>query len=82
MTALTVHTTATGADDHSYNDGLTEGELDAIGKLPARIAMARASMADQYDALWAQGYADGYLNGIEVVAALRELDEQLTEHTR
>lgn len=75
MTTTTIHTTATGNPDgeNSYNAGLLDGELDAISKLPARLAMARASMADQYEVLWAQGYADGYLNGIEVAHALRGL---------
>jgi hypothetical protein len=77
MTTMTIHATATGNPDgeNSYNAGLLDGELDAISKLPAATAMARAAMADQYDALWAQGYADGYLNGIEVAHALRELTD-------
>jgi hypothetical protein len=77
MTTLTIHTTATGDPDgeNSYNAGLLDGELDAISKLPARLAMARASMADPHDPLWAQGYADGYLNGIEIAHTLRDLTD-------
>jgi hypothetical protein len=62
---------ATGdyADD-SYNAGYFDGELDAISKLPAAMANDRASMADPYDPLWAQGYADGYLHQIQVTYAL------------
>jgi hypothetical protein len=53
----------------SYDTGLQDGELAAITKLPARRAMAIASMADQYDPLYAQGYSDGYLHGIQLNAA-------------
>ena len=57
---------------NSYDAGYFDGELAAITKLPARRAMARASMADQHDPLYAQGYADGYLNATAVNAALRQ----------
>jgi hypothetical protein len=56
----------------SYKDGHTEGELAAITKLPARRAMARVSMAEEFDPLWADGFADGYLHQIEVTHALAE----------
>lgn len=80
MTTMTVHTTSTNDDGNtSYDDGYTDGELDAISKLPARLAMARASMADQYDVLWAQGYTDGFQHGIEVAAALRDLMDTIPE---
>ena len=56
----------------SYNDGYTDGELAAITKLSSRRVHARASMADQYDPLYAQGYIDGYLHAIQVNAAIAE----------
>ena len=56
----------------SYGAGYFDGELDAISKLPAAEATARASMADPYDPLWAQGYADGYLNQIQTTYALTQ----------
>lgn len=59
-------------DDNVYNSGYTDGELDAISKLPARMATTRAALADQYDPLWAQGYSDGYLDEIARNAALAE----------
>jgi hypothetical protein len=59
-------------DDNAYNSGYTDGELDAISKLPARMATTRAALADQYDPLWAQGYSDGYLDEIARHAALAE----------
>ena len=75
---MTVHTSQTSPDDDpNYQAGLLDGELDAISKLPARLAMARASMADAYDPAWAQGYADGYLNGIEVAYAIAQ-EQQTT----
>ena len=73
MSITTFETTPTSPDnDDSYNAGYFDGELDAISKLPARTATNRASMADQYDRLWAQGYADGYLHQIQVTYALAE----------
>jgi hypothetical protein len=70
MSLMTFNTNPAGAaDNNSYNDGLIDGELAAITKLPARRAMARAAMADQYDPLYAQGYADGYLHAIAVNTA-------------
>ncbi|MDX2658312.1 hypothetical protein PV402_39695 [Streptomyces scabiei] len=59
-------------DNNSYDAGYFDGELDAISKLPAALANNRASMADPHDPLWAQGYADGYLNQIQVTYALAE----------
>ncbi|AKZ60772.1 hypothetical protein SAM23877_p063 (plasmid) [Streptomyces ambofaciens ATCC 23877] len=75
MTMPTFTTDATSADDNSYNAGYFDGELDAISKLPARQAHDRASMADQYDRLWAQGYADGYLHQIQVTHALAQNEQ-------
>ena len=63
-------TPATNAN--SYNDGYTDGELAAITNLPSRRVHARAAMADQHDALYAQGLIDGYLHAIQVNAALTE----------
>jgi hypothetical protein len=61
--------------DNSYDAGYFDGELDAISKLPAALATNRASMADPYDPIWAQGYADGYLHQIQVTYALAELGQ-------
>ncbi|MFD8777473.1 hypothetical protein [Streptomyces sp. NPDC059916] len=61
--------------ENAYNDGYLDGELDAMTKLPAHLVMDRASMADAYDPLWAQGYADGYLDTIARNAALQEREE-------
>lgn len=73
MTTMTIAMNPAGpADGDSYNTGYSDGELAAITLLPARRAMARASMADLYDPLYAQGYSDGYLHGIEVNAAYAE----------
>ncbi|RSN39998.1 hypothetical protein DMH12_36195 [Streptomyces sp. WAC 04229] len=72
MTVQTFTSAPTNPADDSYNAGYFDGELDAISKLPARQAHDRASMADQYDPLWAQGYADGYLHQIQVTHALTE----------
>lgn len=71
---MTIATIApAGLDDEqpktSYDQGLQDGELAAVTKLPARRALAIASMADQYDPLYAQGYGDGYLHGIQINAA-------------
>ncbi|MEV5451649.1 hypothetical protein [Streptomyces sp. NPDC052535] len=77
MTIQISEPTAMNPADDSYNAGYFDGELDAISKLPARQAHDRASMADQYDPLWAQGYADGYLHQIQVTHALSE-NEQAT----
>jgi hypothetical protein len=62
----------TALNGNSYNDGLLDGELAAITHLPARRLHARASMADMYDPLYAQGLTDGYLHAIQVNAALNE----------
>ena len=72
MTTMTIATSNTQSGDDSYNDGYTDGELAAITQLPACRAMAIASMADQYDPLYAQGYADGYLHQIQVTYALAQ----------
>jgi hypothetical protein len=75
MTMQTIALNNTPNSDDSYNAGYFDGELDAISKLPARMATARASMADPYDPLWAQGYADGYLNQIQVAYALAQKEQ-------
>lgn len=70
MSVMTVHTSQTPADDDkSYEIGFLDGELDAVSKLPARLAMARASMATPHNPMWAQGYDDGYLSAIGLNAA-------------
>jgi len=77
MSLMTIATAQTGPDDdNSYNAGYFDGELDALSKLPAAQAEARASMADPHNPLWAQGYADGYLNQIQVTYALAEASQQ------
>ncbi|MFF7190565.1 hypothetical protein ACFZAR_36345 [Streptomyces sp. NPDC008222] len=68
---MTTETTATNPGN-SYDAGYFDGELDAISKLPARTAMDRAAMADAYDPLWAQGYADGFLHQIQVTYNLAQ----------
>jgi hypothetical protein len=80
MTTMTFAHAATEPGDNAYNSGYTDGELDAISKLPAATATHRASMADQYDPLWAQGYSDGYLDEIARHAAL--LESQNNEASR
>ncbi len=75
MTAMTIATDNTPSSDGSYDAGYFDGELDAIAKAPSRLVHARASMADAYDPIWAQGYADGYLNQIQVTYALAELGQ-------
>jgi hypothetical protein len=55
-----------------FDEGLIDGELAAITGLSSRRVHARASMADQYDPLYAQGLIDGYLHAIQVNAALAE----------
>ncbi|MDX3532477.1 hypothetical protein P1P75_40320 [Streptomyces sp. ID05-39B] len=72
MSITATETTPTPNGDTSYNAGYTDGELAAISKLPARRAHAIASMADQYDPLYAQGYADGYLAEIQRAHAYAE----------
>ena len=72
MSSPTFAPVTTPNGDDSYNAGYFDGELDAISKLPAAQATARASMADPHDPLWAQGYADGYLNQIQVTYALSQ----------
>ncbi|GAA3591079.1 hypothetical protein [Streptomyces osmaniensis] len=70
MSITSIETTTPGNADKSYNSGFLDGELDAISKLPARTAMDRARMADAYDPMWAQGYADGFLSQIQATHAL------------
>jgi hypothetical protein len=68
--------TVTGPNSaDSYNDGLLDGELAAITGLSSRRVHARASMADQYDVLYAQGLIDGYLQAIQVNAARAEKEQ-------
>jgi len=73
MSLMTIAPAA--ADDEqpktSYDAGLLDGELAAVSRLPSRRAHAIASMADQYDPLYAQGYIDGFLHQTDVNAALR-----------
>jgi hypothetical protein len=76
MTTMTIAPADNNSsDDNSYNAGYFDGELDAISKLPAAMANDRASMADAYDPLWAQGYADGYLHQIQVTYALAQKEQ-------
>jgi hypothetical protein len=76
MSITSPETAATNpGDGNSYNAGYFDGELDAITQLPARMATDRAAMADAYDPLWAQGYADGYLHQIQVTYALAEREQ-------
>lgn len=73
MSLMTIAPAATEPfGDNSYDAGYFDGELDAIAKTPSLLIHDRASMADAYDPLWAQGYIDGYLHAIEVNAALAE----------
>jgi len=55
----------------SYDAGMEDGQFAAVTRLSSRRAHAIASMADQYDPLYAQGYIDGFLHQTEVNAALR-----------
>ena len=76
MTAMTVHTSQSRPDnDASYNAGFLDGELDAISKLPAALATARASMATPHDPMWADGYSDGYLAQIQATYALTQKEQ-------
>jgi len=68
LTALT--TTPNDNADDAYQAGYLDGLLDAASKLPAALAMARASMADPHNPAWAQGYTDGFQHGIEAANAL------------
>jgi hypothetical protein len=77
MTALNVHTSQTTPDDDpNYQNGLLDGELDAISKLPAALAMVRASWGDLYDPAWSQGYTDGFQSGIEATFTNATRDRQ------
>ena len=76
MSLMTPETAATHpGNENSYNAGYTDGELAAITQLSSRRVHARASMADQYDPLYAQGLIDGYLHAIQVNAALAEKEQ-------
>ncbi|MFJ7297601.1 hypothetical protein [Streptomyces collinus] len=75
MTTMTFAAANNSSSGDSYNAGYFDGELDAISKLPAAMATHRASMADPYDPLWAQGYADGYLHQIQVTYALAQKEQ-------
>jgi hypothetical protein len=74
MSLMTIAPANTGDEQPktSYDHGLIDGSLAAITRLPSRRAHAIASMADQYDPLYAQGYMDGYLHQIQVTAALAD----------
>lgn len=61
-----------GTADKSFDAGYLDGELAAVTKLPSHRAHTRIAMAEQYDPMYAQGYADGYLNATAVNAALRD----------
>lgn len=61
-----------GTPDASFEAGYLDGEIAAATSLPSRRAHAIASMAEQYDPMWAQGYADGYLHVTAINAALNE----------
>jgi len=73
MTTMTI--APAGTDDEqpktSYDAGLLDGELAAVSRLSSCRAHAIASMADQYDPLYAQGYMDGFLHQTDVNAAIR-----------
>lgn len=76
MSLMTPETTAASpGGDNAYDAGYFDGELDALSNLPAAMATDRASMADQYDPLWAQGYSDGYLAQIEITYALTQNEQ-------
>lgn len=72
MSILSIESATTDPAESAYNAGYFDGELDAISKLPAATATDRASMAEQYDPQWAQGYTDGYLAQIQAAYALAE----------
>jgi hypothetical protein len=75
MSLMTIAPAATEpADGNSYDTGYFDGELDAIAKTPSGLVHDRASMADAYDPLWAQGYIDGYLHQIQVTYELAQKD--------
>jgi hypothetical protein len=73
MTTMTIAPAGLGDEQPktSYDAGLLDGQLAAVTRLPSRRAHAIASMADQYDPLYAQGYIDGYLHQTNVNAAHR-----------
>ena len=68
MTTMTIAPATTGPGD-SFNTGYGDGELAAFTGLPESRAAARIAMAEQYDPMYAQGYADGYLYGADTLAA-------------
>jgi hypothetical protein len=63
MTLLTLAapTAAPEPNPGSYNRSESDGELAAFTGLSSARVHARASMAEQYDPMYAQGYAAGYL---------------------
>ncbi|MEU5043226.1 hypothetical protein [Streptomyces griseorubiginosus] len=63
---------ATSPADDAYQAGFLDGELDAISKLPAALATARASMAEPHNPMWAQGYDDGFIHATTINALDRE----------
>lgn len=72
MTTMTLHPADTTGPDDSWNTGYTDGELAAITGLSSRRIHARASMADPYDPMYAQGLIDGYLHAAAVNYARQE----------
>ncbi len=72
MSLMTFTDAATGPHGNSFDQGYFDGELDAISKAPSALVHARASMADEHDPMWAQGYIEGYLHQIQVTHALAE----------
>lgn len=72
MTTMTITSADTTGPDNSWTTGYTDGELAAITGLPSRRIHARASMADQYDPMYAQGLIDGYLHAAAVNYARQE----------
>ena len=76
MTTLApAHTLLGPGGSTSYETGYLDGRLAATDKTPSSIVLSRATTADQYDPLWAQGYNDGYLDQTTLHAALREEQE-------
>lgn len=76
MSILTIAPAATEpADDASYQDGHSDGELAALTGLSSRRVHARASMADPHDPAYAQGLIDGYLHGTQINAAIQLLTD-------
>ena len=68
MSVMTLAPATTGNPDDSFNNGFRDGELAAATGLTERRLNARVSMAEQYDPMYAQGLADGYLHTTAVLA--------------